>query len=73
MNAGVIMSVIGFDKTCQLEVDGKILNGGIIRTVMPPERGTVEEVCKNNSLDIEVFDHFDWNLFFKLRSAKQLL
>jgi hypothetical protein len=70
MNAEVIKSVIGFDKACQLEVDGKILNGGVIRSVMPPIYGNVEEICVNNTLDIEVFDHFDWELFFRLRSIK---
>jgi hypothetical protein len=73
MNAEVIMSVVGFDKSCNFEVDGKIYTGGVTKTVMPPIYGNVEEICVNNTLDIEVFDHFDWELFFKLRSAKQSL
>jgi hypothetical protein len=73
MNAEVIMSVVGFDKSCNFEVDGKIYTGGVTKTVMPPVYGNVEEICVNNTLDIEVFDHFDWELFFKLRSAKQSL
>jgi hypothetical protein len=40
---------------------------------MPPVYGIVSEECVNNTLDIEVFDHFNWELFFKLRSAKQSL
>jgi len=73
MNADLIMSVIGFDKSCNLEVDGKIYTGGVTRSVMPPVYGIVSEECVNNTLDIEVFDHFNWELFFKLRSAKQSL
>jgi len=73
MNADVIMSVVGFDKSCNFEVDGKIYTGGVTKTVMPPVYGNVEEICVNNTLDIEVFDHFDWELFFKLRSVKQSL
>ena len=72
-NINVINSVIGFDKACQLEVDGKILTGGVTRTVMPTVYGIVSEECINNTLDIEVFDHFNWELFFKLRSAKRSL
>jgi len=66
----VIMSVIGFDKSCNLEVDGKIYTGGVTRSVMPPVYGKVEEECINNTLDIEMFDHFNWELFFRLRSVK---
>jgi hypothetical protein len=73
MNANVIMSVTGFDKTCNFEVDGKVLTGGVTRTVMPTVYGIVSEECVNNTLDIEVFDHFNWELFFKLRSAKRSL
>ena len=73
MDANVIMSVTGFDKTCNFEVDGKVLTGGVTRTVMPTVYGIVSEECVNNTLDIEVFDHFNWELFFKLRSAKRSL
>jgi hypothetical protein len=73
MNAEVIMSVVGFDKSCNFEVDGKIYTGGVTRSVMPPVYGNVEEICNNNTLDVEVFDHFNWELFFKLRSAKRSL
>ena len=66
----VIMSVIGFDRSCNLEVDGKIYTGGVTRSVMPPVYGKVEEECINNTLDIEMFDHFNWELFFRLRSVK---
>lgn len=69
-NINVINSVIGFDKACQLEVDGKIYTGGVTRSVMPPVYGIVSEECVNNTLDIEVFDHFNWELFFRLRSIK---
>jgi|LakMenE18May11ns_1017337.scaffolds.fasta_scaffold10724_2 hypothetical protein len=69
----VIMSVIGFDKSCNLEVDGKIYTGGVTRSVMPPVYGKVEEECINNTLDIEMFDHFNWELFFRLRSVKSSL
>ena len=72
-NINVINSVIGFDKACQLEVDGKILTGGVTRTVMPTVYGIVSEECINNTLDVEVFDHFNWELFFKLRSVRQSL
>ena len=72
-NINVINSVIGFDKACQLEVDGKILTGGVTRTVMPAVYGIVSEECVNNTLDIEVFDHFNWELFFRLRSVKHSL
>ena len=73
MDINVIMSVTGFDKTCNFEVDGKVLTGGVTRTVMPAVYGIVSEECVNNTLDIEVFDHFNWELFFKLRSAKRSL
>ena len=73
MEKDLIMSVIGFNRTCKLEVDGKILTGGVTRTVMPAVYGIVSEECVNNTLDIEVFDHFNWELFFKLRSAKRSL
>lgn len=73
MDTNVIMSVTGFDKTCNFEVDGKVLTGGVTRTVMPAVYGIVSEECINNTLDIEVFDHFNWELFFKLRSAKRSL
>lgn len=73
MNAEVIMSVVGFDKSCNFEVDGKVLTGGVTRSVMPPVFGIVSEVCVNNTLDVKVFDHFNWELFFRLRSAKQSL
>lgn len=73
MNTEVIMSVVGFDKSCNFEVDGKILTGGVTRSVMPPVYGIVSEECINNTLDVEVFDHFNWELFFKLRSAKRSL
>ena len=69
----VIMSVIGFDKSCNLEVDGKIYTGGVTRSVMPPVYGIVSEECVNNTLDIKVFDHFNWELFFRLRSVKSLI
>lgn len=69
----VIMSVIGFDRSCNLEVDGKIYTGGVTRSVMPPVYGKVEEECINNTLDIEMFDHFNWELFFRLRSVKSSL
>ena len=69
----VIMSVIGFDKSCNLEVDGKIYTGGVTRSVMPPVYGKVEEECINNTLDIEMFDHFNWELFFRLRSVTSSL
>ena len=69
----VIMSVIGFDRSCNLEVDGKIYTGGVTRSVMPPVYGKVEEECINNTLDIEMFDHFNWELFFRLRSVKYSL
>lgn len=70
MDANVIMSVTGFDKSCNLEVDGKVLTGGVTRTVMPTVYGIVSEECINNTLDVEVFDHFNWELFFRLRSIK---
>lgn len=73
MNAEVIMSVVGFDKSCNFEVDGKIYTGGVTRSVMPPVYGKAEEIYNNNTLDVEVFDHFNWDLFFKLRSAKRSL
>ena len=73
MNANVIMSVTGFDKTCNFEVDGKVLTGGVTRSVMPPVYGIASEECINNTLDVKVFDHFNWELFFKLRSAKRSL
>jgi hypothetical protein len=73
MEKDLIMSVIGFDKSCKLEVDGKIYTGGVTRTVMPPVYGKVEEECINNTLDIEMFDHFNWELFFRLRSVKSSL
>jgi hypothetical protein len=37
---------------------------------MPTVYGIVSEECVNNTLDIEVFDHFNWELFFRLRSIK---
>jgi hypothetical protein len=40
---------------------------------MPPVYGKVEEECINNTLDIEMFDHFNWELFFRLRSVKHSL
>jgi hypothetical protein len=73
MEKNMIMSVIGFNRTCKLEVDGKILTGGVTRTVMPTVYGKVEEKCINNTLDVKVFDHFNWELFFRLRSVKHSL
>jgi hypothetical protein len=73
MEKNTIISVIGFNRTCKLEVDGKILTGGVTRTVMPTVYGKVEEECINNTLDVKVFDHFNWELFFRLRSVKYSL
>jgi hypothetical protein len=73
MEKDLIMSVIGFDKSCKLEVDGKIYTGGVTRTVMPPVYGIASEECINNTLDVKVFDHFNWELFFRLRSVKHSL